>query len=209
MERKRNRKKILKIFSGSTLLDEAGGGGFSFGKIINIVGDNSTGKTLLAIELINAVRKQFKDKLKWFYDDSEAGLSFDSEALYGFKISPDDQKSSSTMQEMELNFYNQLQALKKDEYLIYIVDSLDALSSDVEQERSVDRIKATSEGKVPSSGTYALDKQKFLGEFFRLQVNNIKDRKCLFIILSQVRENIGVVYGKKYKPYVYHRAPGD
>ena len=36
--------------SGSDLLDLALGGGFPWGKVVNIVGDKSTGKTLLAIE---------------------------------------------------------------------------------------------------------------------------------------------------------------
>lgn len=40
-----------KTFStGCVLLDSALGGGWPYGRMVNVVGDKSTGKTLLAIE---------------------------------------------------------------------------------------------------------------------------------------------------------------
>jgi hypothetical protein len=44
-----------------------------------------------------------------------------------------------------------------------------------------------------------MQKQKFLSEFFRLQATAIKDKRCCLIIVSQVRENIGVMYGPKFR----------
>lgn len=193
------RRQPVEMFSsGCTVLDLILGGGLPVGKIVNIVGDNSSGKTLLACEAIASARRQYGDKLKWRYDDAEAGFSFDSELLYGFQIVDEDKAPSATIEEFELNLHRELEALAPGETLLYILDSLDALSSLSEVEAAVDRRKAIEKG-TDIKGSYGMQKQKFLSEFFRLQANAIKDKRCTLIIISQVRENIGVMYGPKFR----------
>lgn len=175
---------------------------YPFGKIINIVGDSSSGKTLLAVETINAARQAFGDKVKWLYDDAERGFSFDTNLLYGFDIFEDsidpDFEMSNSVEEFSVNVDNTLKKVKDDEFLIYVLDSLDSLSSEAELERQEERVKAKEEGKSLSIGTYAMEKQKFFSEFFRVMTGKIYDKKCLVLVISQVRSNIGVMFGKKY-----------
>lgn len=192
-------KRPVETFpSGSTVFDLILGGGLPVGKIVNIVGDNSTGKTLLACEIIASARKHFGDKLRYRYNDAEAGFSFDSQALYGFDIIDDDKEPSTTIEELEADLDRELEALQHGETLVYVLDSLDALSSLSEIEAAADRRKALDSGKV-IKGSYGMQKQKFLSELFRLQATKIKDKRCCLIVISQVRENIGVMYGPKYR----------
>ena len=198
------RQIVERIPSGSTLLDEVFGGGYPVGKIVNLVGDNSSGKTLFCCELIANARKKFGKKLKWRYDDCEAGFSFDTEKMYGFEVVPTDKagapihQPSQTIEDFDLNLNKEIDALKPDEYLIYIVDSLDALSSEDEKEYIAKRRKATEDG-TETKGTYGMQKQKYLSAFFRTMANKIKDANCLLIIVSQVRTRISLFPGPKYE----------
>jgi recombination protein RecA len=191
--------------TGSTLMDIAGG--FAFGKIINIVGDNSTGKTLLVMECIAQTREWFKKnikkgKLKWVYDDAEAGFSFDPKKMYGIEILSEKDQASDTVEDFEYNLNSALDSLKENEYLIYVLDSLDGLTSTEEKGRQEERhkyIKAKREGKKVKelSGSYQTEKPKKMSELFRTQKNKIKNKNCLLIIVSQVRDKIGVTFGDK------------
>lgn len=194
----RESQVVEKFSSGNTVFDLILGGGFPVGKIVNIVGDNSSGKTLLACEAIAAARKQYGGKLKWRYNDAEAGFSFDSKRLYGFEIVDPDKTPSTTIEDFELDLHRELEALSAGETLVYVLDSLDSLSSLSEVDAAVDRRKALATGK-DIKGSYGMTKQKSLSEFFRLQAAHIKDKRCTLIIISQVRENIGVMYGPKYR----------
>jgi recombination protein RecA len=195
-QKPKKREHIEWISTGSTILDLITGGGFPVGKIVNVVGDNSSGKTLFACELIaNAAHK--KKKMKWVYDDAEAGFSFDSKAMYGIDIVDVKRKPSFTVEDFEYNLHKELESLNEDEYLIYVLDSLDALSSQSEIDYAEERRKSIESGAA-QKGTYGMQKQKFLSEFFRLQANKIKDKKCLLIIISQVRTRIEMFPGPKY-----------
>jgi hypothetical protein len=60
-------------------------------------------------------------------------------------------------------------------------------------------MKAIEKGEE-SKGTYGLNKQKYLSQFFRTMAGKIQDKNCLLIIISQVRENITTfAFGPKYK----------
>jgi len=174
-----------------------------FGRVVNIVGDKSSGKTFLSIELINACRKKFGDKLKWIYDDAERGFSFDTNKLYGFDVIEDmcdpDFVPSETVEKLSVNLDYYTESVKDDEFLIYVVDSLDALSSEAEIERIEERKKADKKGESLSIGTYAMEKSKFLSELFRILIGKIQDSNCLIIIVSQVRDNVGVSFGEKHR----------
>lgn len=199
VRRKKNNISSQKfVHTGSTTLDLALGGGGVFGKILNIVGDFSSGKSLLASEIIAKARSIFGEKLKWKYNDAEAGYSFDSKKIYGFEIIKPNDNISTTLEDFGFDFKRELNELKNDEYLIYVLDSLDSLTSEAEIKRSKDRQKATEQGKSFDKGSYNLEKQKSLGEFFRLRRKEIKDKNCLLIVISQVRMNINVMFGSKY-----------
>lgn len=190
---------IKYITTGAFVFDLVLGGGYPWGKMVNLIGDFSTGKTLFSCEAIAQARIRYGKKLKWFYDDAEAGFSIPDKMIYGFEICSDEQKNSETIEDFELNLTKYLDKLKDDEFLIYVLDSFDALSSRAEIERAEERHKKIAAGKAIKKDSYNLEKQQMLNEFFRLRRLQIKNKNCLLIIVSQVRDNIGVMFGRKYK----------
>jgi recombination protein RecA len=199
------------ISSGSDLLDLALGGGFPLGKVINVIGDKSSGKTLLICEAIarayakyNDVRSSpiYNDKIHIDYDDTEAGMSFDTEEIWGFKMpilvdKEGEDDCSETVEDLISSVKKRLKPyLKSKTPCIYIVDSLDGLTSESEIEHADNREKARENG-TKQTGTYGTQKAKLLSEFFRLVKNDLKDSNCLLIVISQIRDKIGVTFGKR------------
>jgi RecA/RadA recombinase len=200
----KKRRNILYFNTGNTLLDLVVGGaqnvyGYPAGKFINIVGDKSSGKTFLATEMIAAAYHTFdKKNFRWIYDDCEAGYSFDSKAMYGFDILQDT-KNSTTVEEAFVNISNFAESLKADQFGIYVLDSLDGLTSDEQDEQATDRIKAANAGKIYDRGSYQMGKPKYLSrEFFPQLCSMIQDKNILVVIISQVRENIQPFSFEKY-----------
>jgi RecA/RadA recombinase len=201
-------KEKIYFPSGCDLLDiQAGGGiglGHKVGKIINIVGDKSSGKTLLAIETLAATyhSPKYKGIFKWVYDDCESGFSFDTKNLYGMDIIPKDktkQIKSHTVEELYCNIRVFLDSIKENEFGIYIVDSLDALASEEEDERAEERYSAYKKGKTFDKKSYGMEKAKYLSkEFFKQLAGMIDEKNILLIIISQVRANIDPMSFEEY-----------
>lgn len=194
---KKKTKEIVKtISSGCDQLDLALSGGYQISRIINIVGDSSTGKTLIATEFVASSIAKLGKKLEWFYDMTEERYSFNTKKMYrkrngspGFEMIKPNQESSDTIEDFERNFKSKIDKLERDKTLIYILDSFDMLGSEAEQKR---------DNKKGEKGTYNLEKQKELGVFFRTRKKDIKNKNVILIIISQVRVNINVMFGKKY-----------
>jgi len=197
-----NEKIEKKYFStGSDLLDLVVGGGmgmgFPAGNIINIVGDKSSGKSFLACEIIAKARHVYGKKFKWVYDDAESGFTFDTERLYGFDILNTDRKSR-TVEELYCNYREFLDGIKEDEVGIYVVDSLDGLSSREIQEIGDQRYRAFKQGKDYEKGSYQMGSAKFLSqEFFRTLTEPTYRKNVLLIIISQTREAINSMFKKQ------------
>lgn len=191
--------------TGSDLLDLVVGGGQRFGypagRVINIVGDKSSGKTFLTCELIAAAYHKWKDKFKWAYDDAESGFTFDTEALYGFKIIPDEDKrvKSRTVEEWSCNFREFLGTLEDDEVGIYVLDTLDGLSSQQIHDRAEERFKTfKSKGEAAVKGSYQMESAKFLSqEFFKELTAMTEDKKVLLVVVSQVRDKIDSMFNEQ------------
>lgn len=187
------------LSTGCTTLDCALGGGLAWSKVVNIVGDKSSGKTLLVSEIIAQAKRKYGDDFDWEYDDAESGFSFDTEAMYGFKMLPKDKYHSATIEDFMHHITkrtNEAKAAGK-KYFIYVVDSFDALSSEAELERFHKMQKAKEEGKTYQEGTYNLEKQRKVNEFFRTELNQIFDNNYMLIVISQIRQKIGVMFGEK------------
>ena len=193
---------------GCTLLDKVIGGnkgvfGIPAGKFINIVGDKSAGKTFLSNEFIAWSHYNIGKKFRWVYDDCESGYSFDTESMYGFEIMPQDEKKrvhSENVEECFCNISKFANELGKNECGIYVVDSLDGLTSYEDDERAEERKKQFEEGKgAKLTGTYAMSKQKYLSkEFFPQLCSEIEQKNILVIIISQIREKIDAMSFEKY-----------
>lgn len=215
-------KAGLFLPSGCTLLDCAlsDGRGWPLGKIVNIVGDKSTGKTLLAEEaMANFVGAYPLGNI--CYRESEAAFDVSYAQALGLDtrrvdFGPDGEDSSwATIEDVfeDLNAYltkvesvtaerakklrekNKrlppkealMQARAAAPPCLYIIDSLDALSS------------ASEIGRDIREGSYNLGKQKMLGELFRALVRRVRQARVCVMFISQTRARIGpMIRGKQY-----------
>ena len=173
------------ISSGCTLLDCVLGGGYAQGRVVNIVGDKSTGKTLLAIEACaNFAHRQPKGKI--YYNEVEAAFDVDYAASLGL---PTDRvefvDDCSTVEDFFEHLTKIIEETPKDQPALYIVDSLDALSDTAEMERGIDE------------GSFGASKAKKLSQIFRRLIQELEGKKITLMIISQERDNIGVTFGKK------------
>jgi RecA/RadA recombinase len=194
------------IKTGSTLLDLVVGGGrglgYPAGKSINVVGDKSAGKTFHNCEVIAAAYHQYGEKLVWCYDDCESGFTFNTQELYGFEIMAQDIKDrfhSNTVQELYGNIRSFIDSLKKDQFGIYVVDSLDGLSSEELDEIAEKQYKDFKSGKHTKKGSYRMESAKFMSqEFFRTLTDIIQSKQVLVIFTSQIRHNIETFSFQKF-----------
>jgi len=201
LERKRNPPKptVELLSTGCTPLDLALGGGLAWSKVVNVVGDKSTGKTLLVAEIIAQAKLKYGDDFDWEYDDAESGFSFDTKSMYGIDMLPEDDYHSITIEDFMYRVASKTAEakLKGIKRFIYVVDSFDALTSEAELARGEKARKAREAGKAYEEGTYNLEKQRKVNEFFRTGLDNIYNNQYMLIVISQVRQKIGVIFGKK------------
>lgn len=168
------------------------------GRFINIVGDKSAGKTFLSNEFIAWGYHNLGKNFKWVYDDCESGYSFDTESLYGFDIMPENPVHSTTVEEAFYNISKFAERLKGDQFGIYVLDSLDGLTSEEQDKRAEERIKCIENDKE-MKGTYGMGKAKYLSqEFFPQLCSVIEDKNILVIIISQIRDNVDMFSFEKY-----------
>lgn len=177
------KKNYQFISSGSTVLDCVLGGGWALGHIANIVGDKSTGKTLLAMEAIANFFLAYDDG--WVRYVQAEGAAFDEDYANALGIPMDRVEIKNEIDTVEAVF-DDLTALNSKHPGLYIVDSLDALSDEAEMGRGI------------RDGSYGAAKAKKLSELFRRLVRKLGRQKICVIIVSQVRDNIGVTFGEKH-----------
>lgn len=181
----------LEFFStGCVLLDQVMGGGYVLGRMTNIIGDKSTGKTLLAIEaVVNFIRKYADGYVR--YAEAEAAFDQKYAAAMGMPVDRvewaemiTDKGDNDRTVEWVFNDIRDTLAKLNGRPGLYIVDSLDALSDREELTREIDK------------GSYGQAKAKKLGELFRRLVGEIEESRLCLIIISQIRDKIGVTFGE-------------
>lgn len=174
------------VKTGCTLLDLVLGGGWPLGRIANIVGDKSTGKTLLAIEAAaNFAREYPKGKI-WY---REAESAFDKP--YAIALGMPKRVKFKKIWTVE-DFFEDLEEKAgwledEKETGLYILDSLDALSDRKELSRAIDK------------NSYGGDKAKQMSELFRRLTGKVEAANLSVIVISQVRDAIGAMFGRKTK----------
>lgn len=189
-EKSTSKERRLFFPSGSTLLNLALSddpyGGYVFGTIANIIGDRSSGKTFLSWNLfaeINSIKKQF-DKCSLNYDDVEQRLRIAVERMFGKDIlNRVDLLGTEVIEDFYLSVMDKV---KKKKPFVYILDSFDALSDREEAKRK--ELKKDYPAKTI-----------LLTEMLRKIKGNIRNTNSFLSIVSQVRENLGVVIGPSKK----------
>jgi len=178
-------KERVVFSTGSTLLDLAAGGGWGIGRVANIVGDKSTGKTLLAIEACANFATLFGGKSVRY---AEVEAAFDRDYAYSMGMPRDAQYTEDvhTIEDFERDLDGWLD--KQTGPNLYILDSLDACSSDAELAR-----------ETGDHATYGAEKAKALSELFRKRIKKLREKQGTIIVISQLRDNIGVRFGETKK----------
>lgn len=168
-------------------------GGYGIGKLVNLIGDSSSGKTLLGLSCFAemAMFKKF-DEYAFIYDDVEAALEFNLDYLFGSDVS--DRIDMSITSDTIQDFYSNItRTIKEGRPFVYILDSLDALTSIEEMKRA----DAYANDKEKEKGSYKMEKAKMLTEILRVIARDIKRIEALIIIVSQTRDNVGFGYATK------------
>jgi predicted ATP-dependent serine protease len=140
------------ISSGCDVLDFALGGGFPLGCVINLVGDTGSGKTLLTTEFLVRAINKYKDRCVWLYDDVESRYSFNTYHIYKTILSPENFRSSRTVEDFNYNFTKFIRTIGPEQFGIYIVDCLDMMSSKASMKRSEAEFRAMDSGKTFDEG---------------------------------------------------------
>lgn len=195
-----DKEGIQFVSAGAALIDCMLGGGWACGRVANVVGDKSAGKTLLAIEATANFHILFAKALKR-YAESEAAfdeayanaLGMPIDAVEFATVTEKDKETKKeitrplrTIEDWYLDLKDFCARVKKTGLPgLYILDSLDALSDQAEQGRAIDE------------GTYGGTKPKKLGELFRRLVADVEDANVLLIVVSQLRDKIGAMFGEK------------
>lgn len=180
------------IPTGSILFDCTIGGGWALGRTGNIVGDKSVGKTLMAIEACANFARKYPDGRVW-YREAEAAFDTSYAEALGLPVSKVDFGKQGTD-----THWDTIEAVVRDFELrleqaadekvpgLYIIDSLDALTSEAALKRKI------GQQAYP-------EKPKILGQMFSKNTRLQREAKVNLLIVSQVRDNIGVTFGRKYK----------
>ena len=176
------------VSTGCTTLDCALGGGFALGRVANLVGDKSTSKTGLSTECLINFCRSYPDG-QAAYRDIEAAFDEPYAEAMGLPIAKVDFGQPFFTVE---DFHRDLEKfvdkqLKTGNPGIYILDSFDALSDEAEMARDI------------GDATFGGSKAKKSGELFRRLTAKIESSKVLLLIVSQVRDNIGAMFGEKHR----------
>jgi recombination protein RecA len=187
------------VHAGCAVFDAMCGGGYPLGRVINIVGDKSAGKTLLAMEAFANFHMQWPTGLMRYGESEHAfdapyanaiGIPMGSVQLAAKAV---DAKGKPVPFRTAEDFAMDLETFCDDCIRarvpgIYALDSLDALSDEAELKRAFD-----------DSATYGAAKAKMMSEMFRRLSFKIEEARVLLIVVSQLRDNIGAMFGEKQK----------
>jgi len=205
-EEKFSRKNFLS--SGSTLLNMALSGnpfgGFQKGCYYYLVGDSSSGKTFLSLTCFAeaTIHPSFK-KHRLIYDNVENGALMNMEKFFGKTMADKLESPAKTPEGADKNsdtiedfYYNFDDAIKDGRPFIYVLDSMDSLTSEKEAEEFTEGKKLNRAGKE-GKGSYGDGKAKKNSSGMRVLVNKLQKTDSIFIMISQTRDNIGFGFEKK------------
>lgn len=194
------------IPTGSTLLNCALSdhyqGGYQIGSVVNTIGDSGTGKTLLALNSLAEMTlyKRFDD-YRFIFDDVEAALAGNIKFMFGTRVAEriELDNRSDTIQDFYINL---LKAIKNGQPFIYVLDSLDALTSKEEQGRATKMVNSKKKEeetgeKVKTAGSWKTEKPKMTSEILRVTAREIKDKEAFVNVISQTRDNLGWGFSDK------------
>lgn len=200
-KKKKSKKSLSLIPTPSTLFNLACSdeveGGLEIGRMVNIIGDSSSGKSLFSLSILAEMSLYSKfDDYRFIYDDTEHAYGFDTEALFGEFLAErieapskdEDNKDvfSNTIEDFHCHICD---AIDEGKPFIYILDSFDSLDS-VDDIKKVEEMRKARAKGIQEKGSYNMSKAKKSSQLLRNIVGKLKKTNSLLIIISQTRDNI-------------------
>lgn len=189
------------IRTGCLLLDLALGGGVLRGSVMNLVGEESSGKTLLGVSV--GIQAQ-RDGGLVCYDDCEGTLDVHRAVRFGLDVDRAFYVQSRTLEK----FYGYLVKFcryvrESDTFGVYVLDSLDALHTKlsaglIEKVSEEAKKKGEEIEELDLSMRDKLDKSMVMSWLLSVVVGLLRDSDVTLVVISQTRQRIGVVFGEKW-----------
>lgn len=208
-----NRKKSLKedekyfISSGSHNLNLALTGdinkGYCRGRIVQIKGQYSTSKSILADEAMNSVyyleHKLKGKKVKIVHCDAEMAVDKQFMNEMGVPVDFIEFHEPDTIEEFHDIFLNTLAESEDYDLVLIVLDTLDALT-DKKEEAEISKALKAAKKKAEKTGeevdeekikgSYGAQMGKYMSQFFRNLKKKIKKSNCIFLLVSQLRDDL-------------------
>jgi RecA/RadA recombinase len=180
------------VSTGSTMLNLActdhPDHGFAKGHCYLVVGTSRSGKTWLAFScLAEAARNKNFKHYRFIHNDVERGALMDVERFFGQSVA---KKLRTTHSFTIEDFYYHLDDVcKKGNPFIYILDSIDALTSEKELAKFQEKKKAHRQDKEVA-GSYGDGKAAINSACLRLAMDPLEATGSILIIINQVRDKL-------------------
>jgi len=168
--------------TGCLALDAIMGGGLPVGRLVEIFGDPSTGKSLIASQVVALAQAS---GATGEYVDTETAVSKDMMEEVGVDTSKLLYASPDTVEEVFTIIDETIESKMKidqDSLLVVVWDSISATS--IKQEMEADYGK-------PTMGTHA----RLISQGLRKITRKIAKSNVCFLALNQTREKLGIMFG--------------
>ena len=176
-----NKIEVEFVSSGSIGLDFALGGGYAKGRVIELYGWESSGKTTLALHLAAEIQKLGGTVA---YIDMEQAMDLEYAENLGVEIDFDSKDKFLLSQpengEQALELVREL--LKADKVQLIVFDSVGALNPKAKLQGDIGDAKMGLEARLMSSTLPML-------------ISDAKKTGCIILFINQKREKIGVMFG--------------
>lgn len=171
---------IAFLSTGTYVLDSIMGGGLPLGRVVEIYGDTSTGKSLLAAQACASCQE---DGGVAVYIDTETAVSLPIMQAVGVDVESLVYMAPDTVEDvfkaMEIAIEN-----KGDEVMLIVWDSIAATSARAEMDKDTGAVGYMTHARIISQG---------LRKLTRL----ISRQQVSVLFLNQAKTNIGVLFGDK------------
>lgn len=163
------------VSTGSVVLDNLAGGGFPVGRIVELFGPESSGKTSIALNAIADVQRKGGNAL---FIDAEQAL----DPSYAKVLGVDTDKLGLTQLIIaEQVMFTIQEMIKTGTVSLIVVDSVASLVPQAEYDE-------------PEKATMAL-LARILSKHLRIIAKLANDYRCTVLLLNQIREKVGVMFG--------------
>ncbi len=177
--------------------------GFSKGHYFFLVGDSISGKTFLSLTcLAEASQNPHFDHYRFIYDNGEDGALMDIEKFFGKKLAkrlePPSRENGKPLYSLTVeDFYFHVDdAIQEEQPFIYVLDSMDSLTSRQEGEKFEEVKEAVRKGRQVS-GSYGDGKAKINSANLRRVLGGLRSTGSILLVLNQTRDNLGFGFEKK------------